>query len=204
MNILLLDNYDSFTYNLYDYLCRLGVNCTVYYNDSIDIDFLKKGVWHAIVLSPGPKRPKDAGILMDCIAYFHDKLPILGVCLGHQALGEFFGAKLVHAPIAIHGKINTIHHTGKNLFENIAQPMPVMRYHSLILKDLPTCLTASAYTEDGLIMALEHKDLPLYGVQFHPESIGTPQGLNLLDNWLNLVKKQHNIENTCSLQNHSL
>ena len=204
MNILLLDNYDSFTYNLYDYLSRLGAHCTVYYNDSIDIDFLKKGVWHGIVLSPGPKRPKDAGILMDCIAYFHDKLPILGVCLGHQALGEFFGAKLLHAPIAMHGKINAIHHSANNLFENIAQPMPVMRYHSLILKDLPTCLQATAYTEEGLIMALEHKDLPLYGVQFHPESIGTPQGLNLLDNWLNLVKKLHNIENTCSLQNHSL
>lgn len=200
MNILLLDNYDSFTYNLYDYLCSLGANCTVYYNDAVSLDFLKKGVWHGIVLSPGPKRPKDAGILMDCIAYYYDKLPILGVCLGHQALGEFFGADLVHAPIAMHGKISPISHNQKALFENIQSPMPVMRYHSLILKNLPNSLFQTAQTEDNLIMALQHKIYALYGVQFHPESIGTPDGLALMANWLNLVKNIYNTKNTMALQ----
>lgn len=200
MNILLIDNYDSFTYNLYDYLCRLGANCTVHYNDTISLDILKKGVWHGIVLSPGPKRPKDAGILMQCIAYYHDKLPILGVCLGHQALGEFFGAELVHAPLAMHGKIDHIIHSQKTIFSHIPSPMPVMRYHSLILKNLPKQLISTAETQDQLNMAFEHKNYPLYGVQFHPESIGTPDGLKLMTNWLNIVKNIYLTENNMALQ----
>lgn len=188
MNLLLFDNYDSFTYNLYDYFLRLGANCRVVRNDAATVAELAAQNFDAIVLSPGPARPVSAGRLMEVIDYFHARLPMLGVCLGHQALGEYFGARLCGAALPIHGKIRNISHSGGALFAELPNPMPVMRYHSLILEDLPPALEALAWSDTGELMALRHRTLPLYGVQFHPESVGTPQGLGLLSNWLNLVK----------------
>lgn len=184
MQILLLDNYDSFTYNLYDYLCQCGASCTVVRNDQMTIEELTKCHFDGIVLSPGPKRPKDAGILMQVIEQYYQQLPILGVCLGHQALGEFFGAKLVHAKAPRHGKTSLIEHQQSGIFDLLPNPMQVMRYHSLILEELPNCLKGIAYTTEQELMALQHQDYPLTGIQFHPESILTKEGLQLLNNWL--------------------
>lgn len=187
MHILLLDNYDSFTYNLYDYFCRLQCNVTVKRNDEIDLhDNVLKNA-EAIVISPGPRRPKDAGITMQVIeAYYHQK-PLLGVCLGHQAIGEFFGARLTYANKPMHGKTSLVCHQGDPLFHDIENPFVAMRYHSLVLTELPQCLVSIAQTEENEIMALKHRDLPLYGIQFHPESIMTHYGLNILKNWLMLM-----------------
>lgn len=183
-HIILLDNYDSFTYNLYDYFCRLGVCCTVVRNDAITVSQLEAMQPDAIVLSPGPKRPASAGILPKVVQHLHDKIPILGVCLGHQAIGEFFGATLVKATLPMHGKISMLKHNGGSIFKGIERPMQVMRYHSLLLVDLPDCLEGLAYTETGELMALKHRNLPIWGLQFHPESILTVDGLTLLKNWL--------------------
>jgi anthranilate synthase/aminodeoxychorismate synthase-like glutamine amidotransferase len=188
MQLLLIDNYDSFTYNLYDYLMRLGARVEVHRNDAIALSKIGKMGLDGIVLSPGPERPAKAGLLMDIIASYHQQLPILGICLGHQAIGEFFGADLVKAKVPIHGKTSAIAHDNSLLFQGIAQPMQVMRYHSLILDNLPDCLVATAHTSEGEIMALEHRSLPLFGVQFHPESILSPEGLSLLQNWLQTLK----------------
>jgi anthranilate synthase/aminodeoxychorismate synthase-like glutamine amidotransferase len=182
MKVALIDNYDSFTYNLYDYLCRLGTVCDVYRNDKIELNILSD--YDAIVLSPGPKRPSDAGLLMEIIENYYHLKPILGICLGHQALGEHFGAKLLKADIPLHGKTSLINHFALGIFENIDNPMQVMRYHSLILKDLPDCLIPIAVTDKNEIMAFRHISLPIMGVQFHPESILTTDGLKLLENWI--------------------
>jgi len=192
MRILLLDNYDSFTYNLWDYLERLEVSCTVIRNDEEHWTTIIEQDWDGIVLSPGPQRPSDAGILMKTIAHYYDKLPILGICLGHQALGEFFGAKLVHNKVPVHGKTSSIHHQTINLFDTINSPTTVMRYHSLQLVDLPNTLRATAWTDNDEIMAMQHQHFPLYGVQFHPESILTVDGLKLLSNWLKTIKNVKN------------
>ncbi|CAA6830353.1 MAG: Anthranilate/aminodeoxychorismate synthase component II [uncultured Aureispira sp.] len=189
-HLLLLDNYDSFTYNLYDYLSQLGANCTVIRNDKTSIVELEKCHFDGIVLSPGPKRPKDAGILMDLVHHFYTKIPILGICLGMQAIGEYFGAKLVHASTPIHGKTSLVDHTQKDLFYGIAQPTQVMRYHSLLLNNLPNCLEATAWTATRDLMAIQHKTYPIWGLQFHPESILTLEGLAILKNWLEIgIKK---------------
>lgn len=188
--ILLLDNYDSFTYNLYDYLCQLGLTCKVVRNDKITLEEIEEGHFDGIVLSPGPKRPQNAGILMSLIEHFYQNKPILGICLGMQAIGEFFGAKLVHAPIPVHGKTSLIEHNAKALFENISNPTTVMRYHSLLLKELPDCLECLAWTEQQELMAVQHKIFPICGVQFHPESILTTEGLAILENWTKQVKKE--------------
>lgn len=188
MNLLLLDNYDSFTYNLYDYLAQLDTKCTVIRNDKTTIKEIENRHFDAIVLSPGPKRPSDAGILMELIAYFYDKKPILGICLGMQAIGEFFGAELVHATIPMHGKTSWIQHEKQGIFKNIPNPTEVMRYHSLLLRNLPTCLKPMAWTENNEWMALQHESLPICGMQFHPESILTNQGLKMLDNWVQMAK----------------
>lgn len=188
MNILLLDNYDSFTYNLYDYLLQTGVSCTVLRNDAFALMDLEGLDFQAIVLSPGPKRPKDAGRMMQVIEHFYTRLPILGICLGHQALGEFFGAKLIHAGEPVHGKTSKIEHNGTGIFRNIPSPFQVMRYHSLVLESLAgTPLEITAHTPAGEIMALRHSTLPLTGVQFHPESILTEHGLQLIKNWIESV-----------------
>ncbi|HYG15867.1 MAG TPA: aminodeoxychorismate/anthranilate synthase component II [Bacteroidia bacterium] len=189
--LILLDNYDSFTYNLKDYLEQLGATCHVVRNDEITVDELKKLTFSAIVISPGPQKPADAGILNAVISEFHTTHPILGICLGHQALGEFFGARLVKAKTPMHGKVSEIFHTGEKIFQNISSPFTACRYHSLLLAkwgpELP--LVPVAHTSTGEVMALRHATLPLWGVQFHPEAILTSFGLQLLENWLNLLPK---------------
>ena len=189
IELLLLDNYDSFTYNLYDYLCQLGMSCTVIRNDQISLSEIKKHHFDGIVLSPGPKRPQDAGSLMSVLDYFYLKVPILGICLGMQAIGEYFGAKLVHARIPIHGKTSLLNHKKQGLFEGIKNPTEVMRYHSLVLEELPDCLELMAWTEERELMAIQHQSLPIWGVQFHPESILTTDGLAILNNWVKTCVK---------------
>lgn len=190
MMILIFDNYDSFTYNLYDYFLRLGVSCTVVRNDEWTKEQLKSFDFDGLVLSPGPKKPKDAGLLMWTIEYFHDKKPILGICLGHQGIGEFFGAELIKAKLPVHGKTSFIQHDNSFLFNDLPPSFKVMRYHSLILKNIKdTDLIASSATEEGEIMSFYHNSLPVAGVQFHPESILTEHGLKLLSNWLQSIKK---------------
>lgn len=189
MKILIFDNYDSFTYNLYDYFLRLGVSCTVVRNDEWTKEQLQSFDFDGLVLSPGPKRPKDAGLLMWAIEYFHDKKPILGICLGHQGIGEFFGAELIKAKLPVHGKTSTIQHNSSFLFKGLPDSFKVMRYHSLILKNTEnTELIISSSTQEGEIMSFHHRSLPLTGVQFHPESILTEHGLQLLSNWLKSIE----------------
>ncbi len=190
----MIDNYDSFTYNLYDYFLRIGVHCDVIRNDKTTVAALKRQKMDGLVISPGPKRPEDAGITMDCLAHFHDKLPILGICLGHQAIGLFFGASLVRAREPRHGKTSKIIHDEQHIFKNLQNPLEVMRYHSLILENLPQSLQIAAKTADILggeveneIMAISHQHLPIVGVQFHPESILTPHGLAMLKNWCDMI-----------------
>lgn len=189
--ILLLDNYDSFTYNLFDYLAQLDVVCTVIRNDKTTIAAIEACHFDGIVLSPGPQRPENAGILMEVVAHFGHKIPILGICLGMQAIGEYFGAKLVHALLPIHGKISWIAHNKEGLFNNIDSPTKVMRYHSLVLKDLPNCLIPTAWTDEKELMAIQHESLPVWGVQFHPESILTEEGLKILENWVRICVNRH-------------
>lgn len=191
MPILLLDNYDSFTYNLYDYLLQAGAECVVVRNDVLSLHEFERLSIEAIVLSPGPKRPSDAGIMLPLIAAWHKRVPMLGICLGHQALGEFFGARLIKARVPVHGKTTPVQHYGHSLFRGVPSPFSVMRYHSLVLESLAhTPLESIAHTGEGDIMALAHCTLPLTGVQFHPESIGTEFGLQMLKNWLDLTKKR--------------
>jgi anthranilate synthase/aminodeoxychorismate synthase-like glutamine amidotransferase len=189
-HLLLLDNYDSFTYNLYDYLNQLGATCTVVRNDKTSILELEKCHFDGIVLSPGPKRPKDAGILMELLDHFYAQMPILGICLGMQAIGEYFGAELVHASVPIHGKTSLVEHTEKGLFDGITQPTQVMRYHSLLLEKLPNCLEPTGWTATKELMAIQHKRYKIWGLQFHPESILTLEGLAILENWLKIAVKK--------------
>jgi anthranilate synthase/aminodeoxychorismate synthase-like glutamine amidotransferase len=182
---ILLDNYDSFTYILHHYLLQTGNECKVYRNDEITIDELKALNPERLIISPGPETPLQAGICMDAIKEFHNRIPILGVCLGHQALGMHFGAELVHAPYPMHGKTSEVNHDGHTLFNNVPKPFTVMRYHSLALK-MPVggALIPLAYSkDDNTIMALAHKIHPCIGIQFHPESIGTTDGQQMLNNW---------------------
>jgi anthranilate synthase/aminodeoxychorismate synthase-like glutamine amidotransferase len=183
--ILLLDNYDSFTYNLYDYLCQLGVEVEVHLNDKITAE--SGAFYHVdgVVLSPGPGRPQQAGNMMAILDSIYDKLPILGICLGHQAIGEYFGARLDLARRPMHGYCSPIEHDGTKLFKKIPNPMQAMRYHSLLLTGLPEQLEATAVVKgSGEIMGIRHKHLPIQGVQFHPEAHLTPQGILLIANWL--------------------
>ncbi len=182
-SILLLDNFDSFTHNLADYLRQLGVNPLVYRNNTPLSELTKLDI-KGVILSPGPGKPKDAGCLMEAIQHFHDKLPILGICLGHQAIGEFFGAKLVKASKPMHGMTSVITHNQKELFKNIPPSFTVVRYHSLVLTDLPKTLEETAWSEEKALMGFRHKSLPLEGLQFHPESILSEFGMEILSNWL--------------------
>ena len=191
MNILLLDNYDSFTYNLYDYLLQTGAGCAVVRNDAPDLLAFEPHDFDAVVLSPGPKRPEQAGLMPNLVAAWYDRLPMLGICLGHQALGAFFGARIVKAPEPMHGKTSPVWHSGHRLFSGIPSPFTAMRYHSLIVDALDhTPLHAIASTADGTIMALAHRRLPLLGVQFHPESILTDSGMQILSNWVHWLGEQ--------------
>lgn len=189
MTILLLDNYDSFTYNLYDYLQQAGADCTVVRNDALELLAFEPGDFDGVVLSPGPKRPQDAGMMPLLIAAWHQRLPMLGICLGMQALGTFFGASLIKSDPPLHGKTSLVRHNGHPLFEGVPIVFSAMRYHSLALQSLrKTPLIGTAYTNDGTLMALAHRKLPLWGVQFHPESILTESGLQLIKNWVEYVR----------------
>jgi para-aminobenzoate synthetase component II len=186
--ILVIDNYDSFTFNLVQYLGEIGQELKVYRNDEITIDEIKSLLPRKIVISPGPGRPEDSGIIIPAIKEFAGKIPILGVCLGHQAIGAAFGGDVVLAPGIMHGKTSDIFHDGKSLFAGLPNPFCATRYHSLVVspETLPECLEISARTSDGIIMGLRHKDMIVEGVQFHPESILTGVGMQLLTNFVNL------------------
>lgn len=187
--ILLIDNYDSFTYNLYQYMGIFNDDIKVVRNDKITIEEIKVLAPERIVLSPGPKSPKEAGICIDAVRDFYDKIPILGICLGHQSIGEAFGATVSYAKKIFHGKQSEITHTGDSVFTGIDSPIKVARYHSLAVKKegLPDCLRILAETDDGEIMAMRHKEYPVVGLQFHPESIYTEHGKRMLENFINGV-----------------
>jgi anthranilate synthase/aminodeoxychorismate synthase-like glutamine amidotransferase len=205
--LLMIDNYDSFTYNLVQYLGELGEDVRVFRNDKITIEDIEKMKPERIVISPGPCTPKEAGISIDVIKHFAGKIPILGVCLGHQSIGAAFGGEIVRAPILMHGKTSLIHHDGKTIFEGLPNPFEATRYHSLIIKreTIPDCLEITAWTyinqktevrtqntdslsSDIIIMGVRHKEFIIEGVQFHPESILTTVGKDLLRNFIKLGK----------------
>lgn len=184
--ILMLDNYDSFTYNLVQYLGALGQDIRVFRNDKITLAKIKKLKPKKIVISPGPGRPEDAGISVALIREFSAKVPILGVCLGHQAIGFAYGGRIVNAKKLMHGKTSMIYHNAKTIFKGIPNPFEATRYHSLLVdrKTLPDCLEIIAWTKEKEIMGLKHKEFPLWGVQFHPESVLTKSGKDILSNFL--------------------
>jgi para-aminobenzoate synthetase component II len=186
--LLMIDNYDSFTYNLVQYLGELGEDIRVFRNDKIAIGDIEKMNPARIVISPGPCTPKDAGISIDVVKYFAGKIPLLGVCLGHQAIGAAFGGDIIRAPRLMHGKTSLIYHDGETLFEGLPNPFEATRYHSLLIRreTLPDCLRITAWTDTGEIMGVRHKDYIIEGVQFHPESILTKAGKDLLKNFLRL------------------
>jgi anthranilate synthase/aminodeoxychorismate synthase-like glutamine amidotransferase len=186
--ILVIDNYDSFTFNLVQYLGELGQEMKVFRNDEVTLAEIAALAPRYIVISPGPGRPEDSGIIIDAIKEFAGKIPILGVCLGHQAIGAAFGGNVVSAPNIMHGKTSDIFHDSRNLFRDLPNPFRATRYHSLVVApdNLPDCLEISAKTEDGIIMGLRHRELPVEGVQFHPESILTDVGKRLLSNFVTM------------------
>lgn len=186
--LLIIDNYDSFTYNLVQYFGELKADMKIYRNDAITIEEIKRLKPQRIVISPGPGRPEDAGVSVDIIRELGGKVPILGVCLGHQAIGYAYGGKIIHAKELMHGKTSQISHDHQGLFEGIKDPFEATRYHSLVIerKSLPQCLTVTAWTKDDEIMGVKHNELPIWGVQFHPESILTNAGKDILRNFLKL------------------
>jgi anthranilate synthase/aminodeoxychorismate synthase-like glutamine amidotransferase len=190
--ILMIDNYDSFTFNIVQYLAQMGEEIRVYRNDQISIDGIKKMRPEAIVLSPGPCSPREAGVSVDVIREFYQTLPLLGICLGHQSIGYAFGGDIVRADRIMHGKVSPVHHDGKTLFAGLPNPFTAGRYHSLVVKPetLPSCLEVSAKTEEGEIMGLRHRTYPVEGIQFHPESVLTPQGKRLLRNFLKTIRRK--------------
>ena len=190
MRLLVIDNYDSFTYTLGHYVGELGAEPMVYRNDKITLDEIAALAPDAILLSPGPKTPNEAGICLAVIDRFSPTTPILGVCLGHQAIGQAMGGDVIRAPALMHGKTSRINHTGRGIFRGLNSGFEATRYHSLIVKPetLPDTLEVTASTDDGLIMALQHKSRPLFGVQFHPESIASENGHAILQNFLNIAR----------------
>jgi anthranilate synthase/aminodeoxychorismate synthase-like glutamine amidotransferase len=191
--ILLVDNYDSFTFNLVQFLGDLGAECEVWRNDALSAEEVMAKKPEAIVLSPGPCTPNEAGICLDVIATAAGQVPILGVCLGHQAIGQAFGGSVVRAPVPMHGKVSAIQHRSSDVFEGLPSPFNATRYHSLIVDrdSLPETLVPTAFTEDGIIMGLRHRILPIFGVQFHPESIASEHGHAILANFL-AIGRGHN------------
>ncbi len=191
-DIVVIDNYDSFTYNIVQYLGQLGARVSVFRNDAVGLPQIE-ALWPThIVVSPGPGTPADAGISSAVVRELGPRIPLLGVCLGHQCIGDVFGGRVVRAPRLMHGKTSQIHHSPSPLFEGMSKPFEATRYHSLIVAEpLPSSLRAVAHTEEGELMALQHRDYPIYGVQFHPESILTPQGMRILRNFL-AIKCQQN------------
>ena len=188
--LLMIDNYDSFTYNLVQYLRELGEEVEVYRNDKISLEEIEKLAPARLVVSPGPCTPNDAGISVDVIKHFAGKLPILGVCLGHQSIGQAFGGKVVRADRLMHGKTSPVFHDNRELFVGLPDPFDATRYHSLIVErsSLPDCLEITAWTAEGEIMGMRHRDLPVWGMQFHPESILTVSGMDMLKNFLEMTK----------------
>jgi anthranilate synthase/aminodeoxychorismate synthase-like glutamine amidotransferase len=186
VNVLLVDNYDSFTYNLYQYLGELGADTTVVRNDALTVEAVLSRHPDGIVISPGPGTPDQAGISLELVRAAAGRVPVLGVCLGHQSLGQAFGGRVVRAPVPMHGKTSEIHHDDSALFRGLPNPFTATRYHSLVVEraSLPACLEVTAWTDDDLVMGLRHRDHALLGVQFHPESILTAPGKELLRNFL--------------------
>jgi anthranilate synthase component II len=191
--VALIDNYDSFTFNLVHYFGELGAEVTVWRNDQISVEETLAGSPDAIVLSPGPCTPNEAGISLDLVRAASGATPILGVCLGHQTIGQAFGGEIVRAPVPMHGKVSLIEHNARGIFRGLNGPFRATRYHSLILErsTAPPELEVSAQTDDGLIMAVAHRDRPVYGVQFHPESIASEHGRQILRNFLDLAAAFH-------------
>ncbi len=190
--ILMIDNYDSFTYNLVQYLGQLGEEVAVRRNDAITLDEIEAMNPEAIFLSPGPCSPEKAGITIDVIRRFHRRVPLMGVCLGHQAIGQAFSGRVVRAGRIMHGKTSPILNDGRTIFQGLPSPFPAGRYHSLIVEreTLPDCLEVSAETEEGEIMGLRHREWPVEGIQFHPESILTPSGKRIIRNFLQLIDRK--------------
>ncbi len=186
--LLIIDNYDSFTYNLVQYFGTLGAEILVRRNDEIALAEIEALKPERICISPGPGRPESAGISCDLIREFGPRVPVLGVCLGHQCIGQVFGGEVVRAPVALHGKTSEITHHDTGVFRGLAQPFPATRYHSLVVRpeSVPAALEVTAHSEDGQIMGLQHREFPIHGVQFHPESILTSEGAKLLGNFLAL------------------
>ncbi len=193
--ILVIDNYDSFTYNLVQYLGTLGAAVEVHRNDTVTVEALAAKPAEGLVVSPGPGEPRDAGISEAAIARFAGRVPVLGVCLGHQALGEVYGGRVVRAPRLMHGKTSPILHRGRGIFAGLDNPFEATRYHSLIVEreSLPEVLEVTAWTPEGEIMGLKHRDHETWGVQFHPESVLTRPGLKLIENFLTLCRQQRSV-----------
>ncbi len=187
--LLVVDNYDSFVYNLVQELGELGAEIVVYRNDAVDVPTIRALAPDAVVLSPGPGRPEDAGVSVEVVHQLAGEVPVFGVCLGHQAIGQAFGAEVVHAPALMHGKTSEIHHCGSGIFEGLPNPFVATRYHSLVLTpaSIPASLEVTATTADGVVMGVRHRTLPVEGVQFHPESILTESGPAMLANLLRQV-----------------
>ena len=184
--ILMIDNYDSFTFNIVQYLEQMGEDVVVFRNDKVTVDRIDKLKPQMIFLSPGPGTPRDAGITVDVVREFHKTIPIMGICLGHQSIGYAFGGEIVRAGRIMHGKVSPVHHDGKTIFTGLPDPFTAGRYHSLVVRPetLPSCLEVSARTAEGEIMGLRHKEFPVEGIQSHPESVLTPQGKRILRNFI--------------------
>lgn len=193
LHLLLIDNYDSFTYNLVQYFGSLGCELTVWRNDAFTLDDVRRLGPDAIVVSPGPCTPLEAGLSVDVVRELGPQYPLLGVCLGHQSIGQAFGARVERARRPVHGKTSAVRHGGEDLFAGLPDDVRVTRYHSLLVRDLPPELQATAWAsdpEEEVVMALRHREYPIYGVQFHPESVETQEGLRMLDNFLTLVRER--------------
>ena len=190
--LVLIDNYDSFTYNLVHFLGELGGEVTVKRNDAVTVDEVLARAPEAVVISPGPCDPDRAGICLELVERTAGKVPLLGVCLGHQSVGQAFGGKVVRAPSVMHGKLSEISHNGEGVFKGLPNPFTATRYHSLVVEreTLPDCLEVTAETDDGVIMGLAHRELPIHGVQFHPESIASEHGHALLKNFLDIAQAE--------------
>lgn len=191
--ILMIDNYDSFVYNLVRYFKELGEEVEVCKNDKLDLKNISLSKYKGIIISPGPKSPDDAGICLDVIDNFKNKIPILGICLGHQCIGRYFGAKIKKGERPVHGKLSLAKHNNRDLFYKIKNPLTVTRYHSLVIdkKTLPLDLEVTAVTDDGVIMGIKHKEYDVFGVQFHPEAELTEQGHMLLNNFLRICNRRN-------------